>query len=548
MRWQAVIAVLAIFLILALTGYAAFHTTTVVIPDYGGTYREGVAGNPRYINPLFSTYNDVDRDLVALVFNGLTVADDNGRIQPALAVNWDISQDNLSYTFYLRQDVRWHDGEPFTADDVVFTIGVLRSPDFQGQAELAELWQAVRVEAVAPYTVRFTLTEPFAPFLHYTTMGLLPAHVLQDVPVKLLLDHPFNVQPVGTGPFQVADVTSQHALLVANQAFYGGRPYLDKIELLFYADYPSVFTAYRSGEIDGIARVPGEYLSQATADDGLTLFRLPLSGYGLVFLNLERPIFREVEVRKALLLATDRQKLIEQVLDGQALPANGPVMPLSWAYEANTAQYPYDVAKARALLDQTGWTDTDGDGVRDKGELHLQFALLTNDDATRVKIINELTRQWAEVGIRAVPQTAGVAGVVRDFLMPRNYDAIFYEWQRLPTDPDPYPQWHSTQILDMGQNFVGYNSERADLVMEAARQATDEERRAGLYRELQRILGEDVPAIPLYHPLYTYAVGTRVHNVRVGPLQDYPDRFRTVTQWYINTRRVIVSEAALWDR
>ena len=549
MRWQVVIAVLAVFLILALSGYTAFNTTTVLVPDYGGTYVEGIPGNPRYINPLLSTYNDVDRDLTALIFNGLTVADEHGQIVPDLADTWDISADNLSYTFRLRKDIHWHDGAPFTADDVLFTMDVLRAPDFPGRPELAELWRTVKVERLDLYTVRFTLAEPFAPFLSYTTIRLLPAHVLKDVPAKLLPDHPFNMHPIGTGPFRVSEVTSQYALLLANMDFYAGRPYLDKIKFIFYPDYPSVLSACRRGEIHGISRVLPEYMAQMLSEGKLRLYSAPLSDYGLVFLNLERPIFQEKEVRQALLRATDRQKIIDQILEGQALVANGPVMPFSWAYEAHAAQYTYDPAKAKAILEQAGWSDKDGDGVREKGELRLQFALLTNDDETRIKIINEVTRQWAQVGIRAVPQTAGVAGVVRDFLAPRSYDAILYEWQRLPTDPDPYPQWHSTQKLGiMGQNFTGYSNEQADLIMEEARYTTDPERRGTLYRELQRILAEDLPTLPLYHPLYTYAIDARVNNVQVGPMQDYPDRFRTITQWYIATRRVIVSEAPLWQR
>ena len=548
MRWQVVIAALAVFLILALTAYTAYTTTTTLVPDYGGIYIEGVAGNPRYINPLLSTYNDVDRDLAALLFNGLTSADERGQIQLDLADKWEISKDNLSYTFHLRQDVRWHDGTPFTADDVVFTIDVLRAPGFQGPPGLAELWRTVKVERVAPYIVRFTLAEPFAPFLSYTTIGLLPAHLLKDVPARQLPDHPFNLHPIGTGPFKVHEVTLQYALLLANTDYYGGRPYLDKIGFVFYPDYPTVLAAYHRGEIHGISRVPPEYLSEALAEDNLKLYFAPLSGYALVFLNLERPIFQEREVRQALLWAIDRQKIIDQILEGRALVANGPVMPLTWAHEVDVPQYTYDPAKAEILLEEAGWSDEDGDGVREKGELRLQFALLTNDDATRIKIINELTRQWAEVGVRAVPQTAGVAGVVRDFLAPRNYDAILYEWQRLPADPDPYPQWHSTQNLGMGQNFTGYSNERADLIMEEARQTTDSERRGALYRELQRILAEDVPALPLYHPVYSYAIDERVREVRVGPMQDGPDRFRTVALWYIATRRVIVSEAPLWER
>jgi len=548
MRWQTVIAVLAVFFILALTGYTAFNTTTAIVPDYGGTYIEGVAGNPHYINPLLCAYNDVDRDLAALIFNGLTLVDEHGQIMPDLTDTWDVSADGLCYTFHLRKDVRWHDGTPFTADDVIFTINVLQAPDFQGQPELAELWRAVKVERSDPYTVRFILAEPFAPFLSYTTIGLLPAHLLKNVPARLLPHHPFNMHPVGTGPFKISEVTSQHVLLTVNKDFYAGRPYLDKIEFIFYPDYPSLLAAYHRGEILGLSRVPPEYIAKVLAEDKLQLYSAPLYGYGLVFLNLERPVFQEKEVRQALLWATDRPKIIDQILNGQALVANGPVMPSSWAYEAHAPQYTYDPAKASALLEQAGWSDRDGDGVREKGDLRLQFALLTNDDEIRVKIINELTRQWAQVGIQAVPQTAGVAGVVRDFLAPRNYDAILYEWQRLPADPDPYPQWHSTQKFGLGQNFTGYKNEQADLIMEEARRTMDPQRRATLYRELQRILAEDVPALPLYHPIYSYAVDDRVHGVQVGPMLDYPDRFRTVVQWYIATRRVIVSEAPLWER
>jgi peptide/nickel transport system substrate-binding protein len=548
MRWQAVIAVLAILAILALTGYAALRTTTVLIPDYGGTYREGVAGNPRYINPLLSTLNDVDRDLAALVFRGLTVADERGQIQPDLADHWEISADGLSYTFYLRQDVRWHDGAPFTADDVMLTMDLLRSPDLPAEQEVAELWRTVEVERSDSHTVRFTLAEPFSPFLHYTTIGLLPAHLLQTVPAKELADHPFNLHPIGTGPFQVTEVTAQHAVLAAYTDAYGGRPYLDKIEFIFYPDYASVFGAYRRGEVDGISHVATDYLDEAATDANLNLYLPPLDGYAVVFLNLERPVFQQNEVRQALLLASDRQRIIDQVLDGQAVPANGPVMPLSWAYEADIPPYAYDPAAAIALLEKAGWKDEDGDGVREKGDLRLEFTLLTNDDETRIQIINELARQWAEVGIRAVPQAAGVAGVVRDFLVPRNYEAIFYEWQWRQTDPDLYTQWHSTQKLSTGQNYGAYSNEQADLLMEEARRTTSEERRAMLYRQVQRLLAEDVPALPIYHPVYAYAVAKRVQNVRVGPLHDYPDRLRTLSEWYINTRRVIVSEAPLWER
>jgi len=542
MRWQAIIALLAVALILTLTGYAALQGTTVSVQDYGSEYVEGVAGYPRHVNPLLSAYNDVDRDLVALVFDGLTQADENGHILPHLAETWEVSADNLSYTFHLRHDVFWHDGAPFTADDVLFTLELLRSPDFEGQSQLSNLWRTVKVERNDTYTIQFTLSEPFSPFLHYTTIGLLPAHVLQGTPAEDLSTHAFNLQPVGTGPFQVQEITAHHAALMANPRYFRGRPYLERLELRFFADDASVVAAYRRGEVHGITRVPVNALSEILQRQDVQVYSAPLASYGLVFLNLQRPIFQQREVRQALLYALDRHKIIDLIFDSQAVLANSFVPSFSWAYESRIS-LPYDTDLAMQLLEQAGWNDEDGDGVREKGGVPLQFALLTNDDTARVQVINELTRQWAEVGIRAIPQTAGVSGIVRDFLVPNNYDALFYDWQELPTDPDPYPLWHSTQVQGAGQNYTGYQREDVDLLLEEARRTTDPDGRAQLYRQLQSILAEDVPVLPIYHPVYSYAVDRRVKDVQIAPLWQPSDRFRTVAQWYIASRRVLASEA-----
>lgn len=548
MRWQTLIAVVAILAVLVLAGLGAYRATTVLVPDSGGVYREGVAGSPRYLNPVLAAGNDVDRDIVALVFEGLTVADSKGQIQPRLATSWEVSSDSLRYTFHLREDVRWQDGVPLTADDVVFTVGLMRSPDLNGRQSAVDLWNAVQVERPDAHTVVLVLQEPFAPFLHLTTFGLLPAHLLKDVPPADLASHSFNLHPVGTGPFMVREVTDQHVLLGVNGSYYGTRPYLDAVEIRLYPDYASVYAAYTRGEIQGISHLSATDADKAAANPSLNLFCTPLSGYGLVFLNLEHPIFQEREVRLALLLATDRQLLVSHILHHQAIVADGPVPVTSWAYSASATSYTYDPQAAIALLEKAGWVDQDGDGVREKGRLKLEFALLTNDDETRIQLINELTRQWARIGVRAIPQTVGVAGLVRDFLQPRNYDALLYAWQRLPTDPDPYTQWHSTQKQGTGQNYTGYTSVEADLLMEQARKTADESQRAALYRQVWDILADDVPAIPLYQPVYCYAVDKQVHDVRLGPLYDYPDRLRTLTDWYINQRRVLVSEEPLWSQ
>lgn len=545
-RWQATIAFLGAILVVTLLGYLAFSLTTVVVPEAGGTYVEGLAGNPQYINPILSQYNDVDRDLCALVFNGLTDANEKGQIVPDLATHWEVSDDGLTYTFHLRRDVRWHDGAPFTADDVVFTIKTIQNPGFQGVPYLAELWRTVTVRRIDRHTVSFTLQEPFTPFLDYTTLGILPAHVLQDIEAKALPQAKFNTQPIGTGLFQVEELSAQHIVLRANPYFYRDKPYLSTVEFRFYPDYESIFSAYERGEIEGISRVLPEDLPKARAQQNLNLFSARLSGYTLILLNLNNPntpFFQSREVRQALLYALDRQKIIDQILDGQGLVAHSPIMPDSWAYDQNIKKYGYDPDQARALLDQAGWVDSDGDGIREKEGIRLEFGLLTNDDPSRVKIVEEIARQWAAVGVKAIPQSVGVMGLVRDFLRPRHYDALLTQWQEFPPDPDPYPLWHSTQREGAGQNYSGFAHRQADEIMEEARRITDQTRRMELYHRFQQIFADEVPALLLYHPVYSYAIDARVKGVQIAPMMDPSDRFRTITDWYVLTRRVILSEA-----
>jgi len=546
-RWQIAIALLGIVFLGAMLARLAYTLTTVIVPDYGGTYVEGVAGNPSHINPIL-WQNDVDRDLISLIFNGLTDNNEKGEIIPDLASDWEVSDDGLVYTFHLRRDVRWHDGMPFTSDDVVFTIKTIQDLRYHGIPYLAELWRSVTVERVNDYTVRFTLQEPFTPFMDYTTLGLLPAHILRDVPVEALPESQFNLHPIGTGPFRVQEISTEHIVLEANPYFHGPKPYLSELEFRFYPDHESVFSAYERGEVDGISHVLPKDLPRVREDERLNLFSARLSGYSLIFLNLNRPVFKEKEVRQALLLAINRQGLIDRILEGQGLVAHSPIMPDSWAYNANIKRYEYDPEQAKALLDKAGWVDSDGDGVRDKEGVKLEFALLTNDDPVRVMMIEEISREWAMVGVKAEPQVSGIAGLRRDFLRPRRFDAVLCEWGNLPNDPDPYPMWHSTRTKDEGQNYAGFVHREADEILEEARRINDQAKRAELYRRFQEIFAEEVPSLLLYYPVYSYAVDEKVKGVQVGPMIDPSDRFRNIAQWYINTKRVIVSEAKGFDK
>ena len=575
-RWQTILIIALLLVVLGGAGYAVFWrprsslaspasplipslsewsiirslptVLPVTIPEaLGGSkeernvYIEGSAGVPQSINPLLAQYNDVDRDLCALIFEGLTAFDERGVIVPRLASSWDISPDGITYTFRLRQDVRWHDGAPFSADDVLFTINLMRDPDFQAldASGLFALWDSIKVEKLDDYTLRCVLAEPYTPFLDYTTIGILPAHLLSKIAPRQLPKAQFNAQPVGTGPFQVESVSAQQVTLKTNATYWGQRPKLDGVIFRFYPDGDSLFAAHQKGEIDGISLITPAMMPRLRADQRLNLYSGRLAKYTMILLNLadkDLPFFGQVEVRQALLYALDRQAIVNQAAAGQGLVAHSPFIPDTWAYDPKVVTYTQNLPRARQLLEQAGWVDANGDGVREKDGKRLEFSLITSEDPTWTRVVQEVARQWAAVGVKATPETVSFTRLVGEYLYPRRFEAILIA-PEFAGDPDPYPFWHSTQATDKGQNWSGFSNRRADEIMEQARTTTDQVRRTELYYEFQRIFAQQVPAILLYYPIYNYAIDARVQGVQVAPMNQPSDRFRTIAQWYIQKGR-----------
>jgi peptide/nickel transport system substrate-binding protein len=553
-RWPALLIGAGTTLLVIALVYLAFTYTTITVPAPGGTYVEGVAGFPHAINPLLAAYNDVDRDLCALVYSGLTRMNARGEVEPDLAIKWETSLDGLTYIFHLRSGLRWPDGAPLTADDVLFTIGLMQDPDFPGPSDLGALWRTVQVFKDDDRTVRFVLSEPFAPFLDYTTVGLLPAHLLEGVRAADLLSLDFNLRPVGSGPFQVAEVETREGdivsvLLQPNPAYYGPKPYLEGIRFRFYPSYQGAFRAFQAGEVEGVGRIVLSELPQARQEADLNLYSAPLANQVLIFLNLakkeELPFFQEKEIRQALLYGLDRQGLVDSGLEGQAIVAHSPILAGTWAYYEGIRRYEYDPQKARALLDGAGWTLPPGSGVRMKGDLGFSFTLLSSTDPLQVTIAQKVARQWQAIGVD-VSVIALPPLDLRDRLERRDYQAALVELA-LPGNPDPYPLWHQTQITN-GQNYAGLDHRRISEIIETARITVGPARQVALYREFQELFADEVPALLLYQPIYTYGVDRKVQGVQMGPLMTSSDRLATVSSWYIATRRVIVSQAEVASR
>ena len=537
-RWQMLLAVVGIILLTLLMGATAYNVSTVLVPERGGVFREGVAGNPQYINPLLCHTHDIDRDLCSLLFRGLTRLDQQGRVVPDLAERWT-APDGLVYTFTLRENQFWHDGKAVTIDDVLFTIEMMQSPDSPILPDLAELWRSVTVEQVDEHTVRLLLDEPFAPFLDFTTIGLLPKHIWQDVPPSELLTTPLNSRPVGNGPMQVTLTSAQFIRLERNPFSGKDIPMVSALEFHFYPDYPSIYAAYTEGELDGVSQVMQSDISLAQARTDMQLFSAPLSTYVGVIFNLQNPdvpFLQDATVRRALYHALDREQLLDDVVGGHGVLASSPIPSNNWGHAPDTPSYSYDPDEAQRLLNESGWVDTDGDGTRDKDGLPMQLILLTNDGPNRIALIEQIAADWRAVGVNAVVESVSFAGFVRDFLTPRRFDAALLSWD-ITGDPDPFPLYHSSQITT-GRNYGGWSNQEADALVIEARSTVDPKKRRALYAQFQHIFAADVPAIPLYYPVYTYGVSERVKAVQIGPLNTPADRFTTFPDWYILTRRV----------
>lgn len=545
-RWQVTIALLGIVLLSSLLAYSAYSFTNIIVPDRGGVLREGVVGIPQFINPLLCNYHEVDQDLCALVFSGLNRLDESGRVVPDLADGPpQVSPDGLSYVLKLRPNLTWHDGVPLTADDVLFTVQVMQDPAFPGVPYLSDLWRTVQVEKIDDLTVRFTMAQPFSPFLDYTTIGLLPAHLWRAVPVAQLMQSQLNINAVGSGPFRVVEVSADAIRLEPVPRDPAEAPYLTAVEFRFLADYMSLYEAFDRGEIDGISRILPQDLARLEARPDLQTFSAPLSSYVVILFNLQNPnvsFLQDKSVRQALMLALDRQRIIDEELGGQGIVASSIFLPHNWAYAPNVKRYGFDPEKARSLLEQAGYVDSDGDGIREKEGVPLRLILLSDDDPTRQRLDQAISAAWRAIGVEAAPQAVTFTGLVSDFIYPRHYDAAILSWD-LSGDPDPYPLWHSTQAADQGQNYSGWANEQADQLMERARVVVDVEQRKAIYQQFQELFAEELPALPLYYPVYTYGVRNTVHDVEIGPLNQPSDRFRTIAHWYMATRRMTLSEA-----
>lgn len=550
----------AVFLLVAIGSlisipFTVFYHYTKNIPAYGGSFSEGIVGQPHYINPLLSQNNDADRDLVSLIYSSLMKYNPDGKLVPDLAKSYEISDDGLNYTIYLKDNAKWHDGSPVAADDVVFTIQTAQNPDYGSLQRIN--WQGVDVEAVDKYTVILKLKNKYAQFLNNLTINILPKHVWQNVkPVNFALSD-LNLKPIGSGPYKFKRLKKDNTGRIAsyeldsNKNFYDGRPYIDNIEIKFYASEEEMTDEYNKNSIENMAFVSANNLKRVKFKKRLNIEELKLPRYFGVFFNQSgASVLSDKNVRLALNYGTDKKDIIKKILDGKGLETNSPMMNEVLDIPDDMKKYDYDPEKAKKLLANSGWTPPAG-GPDSKGILSKTTPAKTRKDKPSLQkltvqlttstwpelnsVANILKEQWAKIGVDLAVEVLPPQEL-QQIIKDRGYQTLLFG-EILNIDPDPFSLWHSSQKRDPGLNLALYDNKAADGLLEKARQTLNPLERIKQYQDFQNLVIDDAPGVFLYNPLYIYAQTNNIKGFDSKIISMPSDRFSNVESWYINTSR-----------
>jgi peptide/nickel transport system substrate-binding protein len=559
--------VVLLALVAGIVGLPALQPTSAsptpgrtIEPIEARPYVEGVLGRPISVSPL-TARTQADRDLVALLFSGLVRNGPNGTLIPDLATSWSTDETGAVWTFDLRSDARWHDGEPVTTEDVAFTIRTLQDPDYRGPA--ASSWREVTVEVVSDRTISFTLATPLGGFLQAVTQPIAPAHLLAEVPVELLPEHPFGRQPIGSGPFEVVSLEDDHVVLdpavpqdlvSRPSADPSARatdtlttppptarpqrplPYLDGIEFRYSDSATALVEAFEDGRLDAVSGLPPGPSARLASGRGSHLLRYPGSTLTAVVLNL-RPghaAFQSADVRAALLAAVDRGALITSAFAGAAVLVDSPIPPSSPLFDPNADPgVPFDRAAARTALERAGWT-LRGDHWAPPGSTEpFEFEVLSPDEAsnpTAYAAASAVTRAWSGIGLAATHVGLPPGRFVSERLAKGEFTAAVVDVQ-IGLDPDLYPLLASSQTLTGGSNVAGIQDPDLDTLLEAARGPGSAGERFAAYSALQKRLASQRYLLPLAFRDETVVVRDSVFGPVVRQIADPSDRFWDVLTW-----------------
>jgi len=484
---------------------------------YGGTFVTGQIGDARTLVPILAS-DSPSAYIVFLVFNGLVKYNKDVELEGDLAESWDVEDDGLTIVFHLRKDVKWHDGHPFTAEDVKFTHESIVDPNvptpYSGDFKIVK-----EVEVVDDYTVKVIYKEPFAPGISSWIMPIMPKHILKG---EDLLTTDFRRDPIGTGPYKFRRWKSGERIdLVSNHEYFEHRPYIDRYIYRVIPDPATMFLELQTEGIDSMSLTPLQFAKQTEASffkSKFQKFKYPSFGYAYMAYNLKDNKFRDKRVRQALNYAVDKKEIIDGVLLGQGRISTGQFVPESWAFNKDVRAYPFDPEKAKAMLAEAGWKDRNGDGWLDKEGKRFEFTLLTNQGNESRRMTAEIIqRRLKDIGIKVNIRILEWSVFIDEFVNKKRFEAIILGWG-LGREPDCYDIFHSSKTRPGEFNFISYTNPEIDRLLIEGRRTFDREKRKKIYHKIHEILYDEQPYMFLYIADSLVAVQRRFEGIELSPI------------------------------
>ena len=521
----------------------------VEVPDYGGTLTEGIVGSPRFINPILSV-SDIDRDLTNLIYSGLLRARPDGSLILDLAESYTISNDSLTYTFVLKNDIYFHDGAKVTVDDILFTIE--RAQDSGLKSPRKTNWEGVKSEKIDERTISFTLRQPYSPFIQNATLGILPKHIWNKTSIEEFPWSQFNIKPIGTGPYKIDNIIytgsglPSEYRLVANNKYTLGKPYITNLIIKAYQNEKDLVEGYKKGDIESLHSIETKQLpALRVKQEELILAPLPRV-FGVFFNQNVAPIFVNKEVRLALDIAVDKQAIVDTVLEGYGQVIDSPLPPAIIRSENTNSVSENRLEKAKTLLIKAGWKQNQS-GIFEKNTsvakgakkspVTLSFSISTGNAPELKATAYLLQKEWQDMGADVEVKIFEIGDLNQNIIRPRKYDALLFG-EIVGRDLDLYPFWHSSQRVDPGLNIALYTNIKADKLLENIRKETDETLQKKYFDAFKKEIKNDVPAVFTYSPYFIYLIPKKIHNVTLGTLTTPSERFSNIFEWYIETNHV----------
>ncbi|MBM3256095.1 MAG: peptide ABC transporter substrate-binding protein [Candidatus Moranbacteria bacterium] len=525
-------------------------------PALGGSYSEAVQGQPLYLNPIVSHGNPVDNDLSSLIFSSLFRYNNEGKLEQDLVDKWERSSDGLTYTITLRSNVKWHDGQNLSAEDVIFTINLIRNPAY-GSVFRNNL-EGIGIEKTDDQNIVFTLKKAYTPFLHNLTFGILPKHLWEKVTSDKFLLTELNRKPVGSGMYSFFKLEKDRdgritaVTLRANNYYYRASPHLRELVFHFYPQWEDMVNAYSNKEVQGISYVDTAKIQRLGQESGLTVYEIPTTRvYGIFFNQQKSPVLADKTTREGLRYGTNKEELLKKALNGKGIIINTPLLPSTLGFGPEINLYEFNEEKAKDAFRASGWNMLNEkerkkvssmEGMEKifystKLKKFLTFTLTVPDYPELVATANTLKEQWEKVGVMISLDIVTTSETLQDKISTRNYEALLFG-EVLQADTDPTPFWHSSSKQSPGLNLSLFDNKDADALLDSARQEVNEEKRAELYHSFGSIINREVPAILLFSPFYLYGISSDYQGISAKMLYNPSDRLNDIGQRYLFTSRI----------